>query len=275
MSEWAQVRTFVLSLLPGIFWITYLRSLSAGRVSAWWKWLIALAAGCASAELTLLGSRALGVEVLQMVPHLGLLLFYVFGVGLVEEGAKAFCAVVALKVPGLADRPLSALQLSCGVALGFATTENILYAQTYGDAVILFRFVLATLGHLLFSSLWGFALGAQTSVCLRTGEKTSKTPWKFFFGMLLLSALTHGLYDWFLSTQRPVLAILLLVVMWSGFREAALGAYLKQEYRRELPFELRKCPGCEVLTRADGSYCSFCGERLTALSEPELPEQSA
>lgn len=259
MFDWSQARTFLLSLLPGLFWITYLRSLSAGRVSAWWKWVVALAAGWASAQLTLFLSEALGVDALQGLPKIGLIVFFVVGVGLVEEGAKAVCAVVALRVPGLAQRPLSALQLSCGVALGFATTENILYAQTYGDTVIVFRFVLATLGHLLFSSLWGFALGSRVTL---------------FLSMVLLSALTHGLYDWFLITERPVLAILLLVVMWSGFRETALGAYLKQEYQRDLPFELEKCASCQVLTRADGRYCSFCGKERGA-SEPELPERSA
>lgn len=263
-------------MLPGVFWITYLRSLS-GRVPAWWKWLVAAVAGWASAELTLYLSDLLGVQALQSVPRVGLLIFFVAGVGLVEEGAKALCTLVSLKLPGLAQPPLTALQLSCGVALGFATTENLLYAKMFGDSVIVFRFVLSTLGHLLFSSLWGFALGAQTTLS-KHGERTTKTPWRFFAWMLLLSALTHGLYDWFLTTDRPALALLLLVVMWAGFRETALMAFLKQEYRREFPFELASCPSCTVLTRAGGNYCSFCGAPLPegeAAIEPGLPEQSA
>jgi protease PrsW len=257
-----QVRTFFLSLLPGIFWITYLRSLSGGRVSAWWKWVVALIAGWASAELTVAASTAMGVDVLRAIPHIGLLVFFVVGVGLVEEAAKAFCAVVALKLPGFADQPLTALQLSCGVALGFATTENLLYAQSYGDTVLVFRFVLATLGHLLFSSLWGFALGAQATVSLKTGEKTKKTPWRLFVSMLLLSALAHGLYDWFLISERPAFAVLLLIVLWVGFRETAVSAYLSQEYQRELPFDVKPCAKCSVLTRATGNYCSYCGAAL-------------
>lgn len=262
MFELGQARTFLLSLLPGVFWITYLRSLSGGRVSAWWKWVVALIAGWASTELTLLASDALGVGVLKAIPHLGLLLFFVVGVGLVEELAKAVCALVALKLPGLIDRPLSALQLSCGVALGFATAENILYAQNFGDTVLVFRFVLATLGHLLFSSIWGFALGSQTTISLKTGERVKKTPWKLFAAMVLLSALAHGLYDWFLISDRPMFAVLLLVVLWVGFRETALSAYLGQEYRRDLPFELAPCSTCSVLTRAEGQFCSYCGEAL-------------
>ncbi|MFA7483015.1 MAG: PrsW family glutamic-type intramembrane protease [Vulcanimicrobiota bacterium] len=252
----SQLQTFLLSLLPGIFWITYLRSLSAGRSPAWWKWAIALVAGWASTELTLWLSGVLKVDALQGVPYLGLLIYFVVGVGLVEEAAKALCALVALKWPGLLPQPLTALQLSGGVALGFATVENMLYAQNYGDTVLVFRFVLATLGHLLFSALWGFALGRGSSP-------------KMFFGMLLLSAGAHGLYDWFLVTGRPVLAVLVLVVLWAGFREAVVGAYLKQEYQRALPFELEACSSCRVLTRADGNYCSFCGSPLKPRSPCE------
>ena len=267
MPDWGAVRTVLISLLPGIFWITYLRSLSAGRVSVWWKWVIALLAGWASTELTLALSDGLGVSVLNRVPHVGLLIYYVFGVGLVEEAAKAMCAIVALRMTGLASKPLTVLQLSCGVALGFATAENVLYARNYGDSVILFRFVLSTLGHLLFSALWGFALGTRARI---QGDKTTfHTPWKYFLGMLLLSALTHGLYDWFLSTERAVLALLLLAVMWVGFREAVLGAFLNQEYQREVPFALEPCPDCSVLTRAEGNFCSFCGETLS----PEVPSE--
>jgi RsiW-degrading membrane proteinase PrsW (M82 family) len=274
LFDWGHARTFFLSLLPGIFWITYLRSLSGGRVSAWWKWVVALAAGWASTELTLAVSDGLGVDVLRHIPQVGMLVFFVIGVGLVEEGAKALCAVVALKLPGFADRPLTALQLSCGVALGFATTENLIYAQNYGDTVIVFRFVLATLGHIMFSSLWGFALGTQNTISLKSGERKSKTPWKLFVGMLLLSALTHGLYDWFLVSGRPAFAVLLLIIMWAGFKETVLGAYLNQEYQRELPFEVVPCTKCTVLTRAEGKYCSFCGESTdTSASEPALPGQ--
>ena len=73
MVDLETLRTVGLSLLPGLFWIVYLRSLSGGRVPPWWQWLIALAAGWASAELTLYVSETLQVDRLNAVPHVGLL----------------------------------------------------------------------------------------------------------------------------------------------------------------------------------------------------------
>jgi protease PrsW len=258
-------RTFVLSLLPGLFWIVYLRSLSGGKVPAWWQWVIALTAGWASTELTLIASDLVTVQSLRKVPLVGALLYFVVGVGLVEEGAKAFCALLALKAPGFCEKPLFSLQLCGGVALGFATTENLLYAQKFGEGVLVGRLVFSTLAHILFASVWGFALGTHWAQNKEGGGYSKRTPWRSFLLLLMLSALAHGLFDWFLMTDRPVFAILTLVVLWVGFREATLAAYLHQEYRRELPFETAPCPRCSVLTRSTGKFCSYCGDRLDAV----------
>ena len=262
MVELDTLRTVLLSLLPGLFWIVYLRSLSGGRVPPWWQWLVALLAGWASTELTLYLSEALAVDRLRAVPYIGLLVYFVVGVGLVEEGAKALCAILGLKLFKFANEPVFALQLSGGVALGFATTENILYAQNFGDSVLVGRFVSSTLAHVLFSSVWGFALGVRWARVKGAQKLERKTPWLSFVGLLLLSAVSHGLFDWFLVTDRAVFAILTMVVLWLGFREAVVGAYLRQEYQRELPFETKPCPHCSVLTRAEGRFCSFCGNSL-------------
>lgn len=256
------LQTIVLSLLPGCFWLIYLRSLSNGRGPRWWHWSAAFLAGAASTQLTLMLSSALKVDSLYSVPYIGgHLLFFVAGVGLVEEGAKAFCALVVLKATGLCKKPLISLQLCGGVALGFATVENVLYAQSYGDSVLLARFVFSTLGHVLFSSVWGFALGGAETKST-AGEKVYATQWGEFIKFLLLSSVGHGLFDWFLVTGRPMLAMLALVVLWLGFREAVLGAFLHQEYSRGLPFEVAPCPECTVHTRVGGNYCSFCGTLL-------------
>lgn len=255
MSEPALWRAIVLSLIPGLFWLTYLRSLSRRGVPLGF-WLWALALGWASAQLTLWLSEALGVAALQALPMVGALVYFVLGVGLVEEGAKAFCALVGLSAVRAIREPLVTLQLAGAVALGFATTENVLYVGRHGEGVLVGRFLFATLGHVLFSSVWGLALA-------RTGRRR----WGQLAGGLLLSSLAHGLYDWFLLTDRPVLAVLTLAVLWFGFRQAALEALLRQEYERELPYETRECPSCRVLTRAEGGYCSFCGCSTSAQEE--------
>jgi RsiW-degrading membrane proteinase PrsW (M82 family) len=251
------VRAILLSLLPGLFWLVYLRSLSRRQRISPWLWVWALGLGWASTELTLFLSHRLGVERLMALPVLGLLIYFLFGVGLIEEGAKAACAFLGLSAPGLARDPLVTLQLSGAVALGFATAENVQYVLGYGETVLVGRFIFSTLGHVLFSSVWGFAMGAREGAAGQVRPR-----WGFLLGSLVLSSLAHGLYDWFLVTDRMVLAVLTLAVLWSGFRQAALEAYLRQEYDRELPYESRECPVCTVLTRAEGRFCSFCGSQL-------------
>ncbi len=247
-------RAIVLSLIPGLFWLAYLRTLSRQVRIAPWLWLWAMGLGWASTQMTLWLSAALGVDSLQQIPKVGLLVFFVVGVGLVEEGAKALCAYLGLALPGLAREPLVTLQLSGAVALGFATAENVLYVQGHGEHVLVMRFLSATLGHVLFASVWGLALSGASG--RRRGG--------LLLSCLLLSSLAHGLYDWFLITERPVLAVLTLAVLWLGFRQATLEAFLRQEYERELPYQTRECSQCRVLTRDEGSYCSFCGEATSS-----------
>ncbi len=251
LNDPALWRAILLSLLPGMFWLAYLRTLSRQTRVAPWLWLWALVLGWGSTELTLWISATFNVEALNKVPQVGLLVFFVFGVGLVEEGAKAICAFLGLALPKFAPTPLMMLQLSGAVALGFATAENVLYVQRHGEQVLVGRFLFSTLGHVLFASVWGLALSA--------GVDGRRRRWGMLLSCLALSSLAHGLYNWFLSTDRPVLAVLTLAVLWFGFRQATLEAFLRQEYERELPYETRECQACHVLTRAEGAFCSFCG----------------
>lgn len=249
-----------LSLLPGAFWLAYIRSLSRRRVAPW-LWVIALLAGWASTHLTLAMSNWLQVEKLYQAPVLPLLVAMVFGVGLVEELAKALCMIVGLTAPGQSKDPLVALQLSGGVALGFAIAENVIYIMNYGKTVIIWRALFSTLGHVLFSAVWGFALGTRV-FSNKDGSLTRRVDWLAFGKGWILAGFAHGFFNWFLGSGRPALAVLLLCLLWFGFRQAALEAFLRQEYERELPYETAECPKCEVLTRAEGQFCSFCGSRM-------------
>lgn len=257
-------RAILLSLVPGLFWLVYLRSLSRRHGIAVWLWMWALALGAVSTQLTLLLSEQLQVDRLMELPIMPLLVYFLLGVGLVEEASKAICAFLGLGAPGLARDPLVTLQLSGAVALGFATTENVLYVRNLGESVLIGRFVFSTLGHVLFSSLWGVALGIREGV-----EGRARRRWGWLFGQLVLASFAHGLYDWFLVTDRMALATLTLAVLWFGFRQAALEAFLRQEYERELPYESVECPSCTVLTRAEGAYCSFCGSSMVTTPKSE------
>ena len=260
MVEAGFLRACLLSLVPGMFWLVYLRSLSREQRIPAGLWLFALFLGWLSTKLTVWLSLFLEVDRLMTLPLVPMLLYFVFGVGMVEEGAKAICAVLGLGAIDRARNPLVSLQLSGAVALGFATTENVLYVSQYGESVLVVRFLFATLGHVLFSSVWGFALGARGAGLQGKAQRS----WGLFFLSLLFSGVAHGLYDWLLLTDRAALAAATLVLLWMGFRQATLEAYFRQEYEREIPYDTHECPRCKVLTRAGVPYCTFCGERIEA-----------
>jgi RsiW-degrading membrane proteinase PrsW (M82 family) len=63
------------------------------------------------------------------------------------------------------NEPLDGIVYAAAAALGFAALENFFYLLGHGAWLILVRGPLSTLGHVLFSAFWGYALGmawAQT-----------------------------------------------------------------------------------------------------------------
>jgi protease PrsW len=63
------------------------------------------------------------------------------------------------------NEPLDGIVYAAAAALGFAALENFFYLLGEGAWLILLRGPLSTLGHVLFSAFWGYALGmawAQT-----------------------------------------------------------------------------------------------------------------
>ncbi|MEI6842173.1 MAG: PrsW family glutamic-type intramembrane protease [Methanomicrobiales archaeon] len=77
----------------------------------------------------------------------------------VEEGLK-FC-VVYFTVYKLAefDEPMDGIVYAAAAGLGFAAVENIFYVMEGGLAVAILRGFLSVPGHVIFSCIWGAALG--------------------------------------------------------------------------------------------------------------------
>ncbi len=243
------LRALGLSLIPGLFWLSYLRSLSQRTLGpGWWLWAFLL--GVASTWLTLALSEALQVTRLLDISFFPQFAFFVLGVGMLEEFAKAAVVIVGLLTFGKTRHPLFALQLSGAVALGFATWENVYYALGYGTSVLIGRGLLSTLGHVLMSSVWG-------STVSRLGESPPRPG--LFLGALLLGGFGHGLYNWFLVTGRAPLAVITLIVLWLIFRQAVVEAALVADYGRRPAHRLAECLSCRSLTRAEGRFCTACG----------------
>lgn len=123
-------------------------------------------------------------------------LFYVFGVGLLEEIIKCIPVLIVIFVFKKAiNEPLDYVKYICVSALGFAFGENIEYAINYGGHVLLPRAILAVPAHMFFSSIFIYGI-----IEFRYAAKKWETVLVFMF----LAALTHGLYDFLIVFKVPI-----------------------------------------------------------------------
>ena len=77
----------------------------------------------------------------------------------VEEMIK-FCVVFffVYRLPEF-DEPVDGIVYAAAAGLGFAAVENIFYVLEGGIAVGVLRAIASVPGHMIFSCIWGFALG--------------------------------------------------------------------------------------------------------------------
>jgi protease PrsW len=124
-------------------------------------------------------------------------LFYVGVVAVIEELAKFF-VVFTVAYPNRAfNEPMDGIVYAAAAAVGFASFENVFYVLNKGPLVLLLRGPFSTLGHVLFSALWGAALGLSLNEPLRSKR------FRLISTGLLLSILAHGIYNILISLSQP------------------------------------------------------------------------
>ena len=124
-------------------------------------------------------------------------LFFVFGVGMLEEVVKFIPVLIIIYVFKKAvNEPLDYVKYICISALGFAFGENIEYAVGYGGHVLLVRSILAVPGHMFFSAI--FIYGLIEHKYHNKGQGTI-----LFY--ILMASLAHGIYDFILELNIPIL----------------------------------------------------------------------
>ncbi|WP_292349732.1 PrsW family glutamic-type intramembrane protease, partial [Methanoregula sp. PtaU1.Bin006] len=77
----------------------------------------------------------------------------------VEETMKFLIVFLAIYRHPEFDEPMDGIVYATAASLGFATVENILYVIEGGLAVGIVRAIASVPGHVVFSCIWGFALG--------------------------------------------------------------------------------------------------------------------
>ncbi|MFI5403962.1 MAG: PrsW family intramembrane metalloprotease [Planctomycetota bacterium] len=131
-------------------------------------------------------------------------------VALVEEAAKLLPFLLFAYPRREFCGPMDGIVYAVAVALGFATVENVLYANAFGGTVLVYRAFTSTLAHVAFSGLWGYAFGLRRRAV------------PAFAAAVAL----HGAYDLLLSPGAPHLLALvallpaLLLVLYFAVRNA-------------------------------------------------------
>ena len=88
----------------------------------------------------------------------------VFVAPVIEEFAKYFVVRKTIYSNVEFDEPIDGIIYAAAAALGFASLENISYLlsayyQNHFEETYVVRALLSVPGHVLFSSMWGYALG--------------------------------------------------------------------------------------------------------------------
>ena len=137
----------------------------------------------------------------------GNLLLAFVAIALNEELWKfAVLRVAAFSRPFF-NEPLDGIVYAVMIAMGFATMENILYADRFGFNTVLLRAFTAVPAHLVLAIIQGYYAGLARFEVARSR--------KLLLRGLLLAVLCHGVYD-FLIIQRYAgwLAVLASVALY-------------------------------------------------------------
>ena len=220
------VLAWILGFVPGIIWLAYFyRKDRFDPEPIGWV-LVVFIAGAVVVFPVVAIEKALtygiGVEGIGSTADAAAVSWVI--AGLVEEAAKLGVVLALVFYRRNFDEPMDGMVYAAAAALGFASVENVSYIQKFGAQVILMRGPLATLGHLLFSCIWGYALGkAKFSRARRLAIITKG---------FVLSAFFHGLYDFLIFTNiMAALSVYLVsVVLWKMMVQMVAEAQTKSPF---------------------------------------------
>ncbi len=241
-----------LAVAPGLFWLWFYTRLDryhpAPRRLIAWSFVLGMFSVIPAGILEFLIipdgalNRGVSIAVISLV-MLGV-------VGPVEETCKFLAVRLRAYRSPYFEEPMDGLVHAAAASLGFASLENLLYILDYGPEVMIIRAPLSTLGHLIFGSLWGYALG------LRHEGGDARLVWRG----LGLAALLHGLFNVAVSLPLGLLwgAIIVLVGATRAYREFKRTQSASPfRYRRNVPLVV--CANCDTPTRVSNRYCNACG----------------
>ena len=135
------------------------------------------------------------------------LLYCILQIGLLEELCKLLAFLLVWRIfRKKLNEPIDIIGYMAVCALGFAAIENTLYFNNYGSMIISGRAVLSTVAHMIFASLTAYGI-----IRWQYLNKSTKG-WRELLFFFFLSAVVHGLYDFFLM-HRDLRAVGYLITI--------------------------------------------------------------
>jgi RsiW-degrading membrane proteinase PrsW (M82 family) len=151
----------------------------------------------------------------------------------VEESAKFLVVRRTVYETQEFDEPVDGIVYSAAVGLGFATLENIIYVFSAMETSFVFavqtgivRAFLSVPGHVLFSIMWGDALGRAKFLPMNRRSGV-------IAGGLLLAIVSHALFNLLLydAIGFAILILILMPILWLTVLRKIHDALLSSIYR--------------------------------------------
>ena len=146
------------------------------------------------------------LETLTQMIFTNVFFFSLLGIALVEEGVK-YIALLKYNLPKKDfNEPYDVIIYSLFLTMGFALVENISYVvgnEETGFSVAIARMFTAIPMHATCGIVMGYYLGLSK---MKTSDKSTNLTLS-----ILLPVLIHGLYNYFLFVDFPLLSLLIVI----------------------------------------------------------------
>jgi RsiW-degrading membrane proteinase PrsW (M82 family) len=238
----------VIAVAPGAFWLWFF-----WRKDKYEK----EPASCLMKTFFLGAGMVIPAALLEMVIIHGLGIIDQMLVGVIEETLKFLAVYLYIYKKPQFNEVMDGIVYGAAAALGFASLENLFYIYSYGASVMFGRAIISTLGHVLFASFWGYALGLRKS----TGRNTIPLG-------LVLSMAAHGIFNTILMAHHwyiNLLIVPLMVVLYKSMSGRIKRSLEQSPFREPAgPTDIMEtlCSHCGRSVPPGSTFCPHCGERL-------------
>ncbi len=126
-------------------------------------------------------------------------------IALIEEALKSVALIWMTSKSHELNEPVDGAIYGITMGLGFASLENLLWANLYGFGVAMLRAVVTTLAHASFTGWMGYYISKYK---LESNHDMTML-WKGF----LVALVTHGAYDFLLFLSNPLTSLLAFLLI--------------------------------------------------------------